>query len=176
MPLWLGVIAPRVAVVVVIALLTTATITFAAQTRGVSSVPANSQPTAASILLVPDVRGQAYVFAKTSLEEAGFAWRVGGSVQGYAANFVSTQSPAPGSRVYNTGAPTILLGLRVNPRYPLYQHAGAVTSPRLGWWHGAQALEILIRVDRRVEQLWGIGKRSEGVARAALAEVRKKSR
>ena len=38
--------------------------------------------------LVPDVRDQAYVFAKTSLEEAGFAWRVTGGVQGYAANKV----------------------------------------------------------------------------------------
>jgi hypothetical protein len=311
MALRLSSLLPRVFVLVVVALLATATITFAARTRGGSGFPAAAQPTAPTILLVPDVRGQAYVFAKTSLEEAGFAWRVGGSVPGYAANFVSTQTPAPGTRVYNTGSPMILLGLRANSRYPqaglpenassfpgtaiqpvgvvakpkakpllkpkakpvvkpkakpvvkpkakpvvkpkakpvvkpktkphavakpkpktkpvvkpnakparppafhvqgakpeplneppltlraqqletwvsahpkptnanvrywLYQHSWIVTGARLGWWHGAQALETLIRVDRHVERLWGIGQRSQAVARAALAEVRKKSR
>ena len=308
MPLRLGVIVPRVFVVVVVALLATATITFAADTRGGPAAPAHPESTPQKVLLVPDVRGQAYVFAKSTLEEAGFAWRVTGSVQGYASNLVSGQSPAPGSRVYDTGAPAIALSLSLNPRYPqagtpentspfdatalrlvgasapkakpkakhkikakpkakpkikakpkakhvvkpkarrnaapapkpkpkpkpkakptpkpapkaarprafsvpgakpepldeiplaarakrldvwvsahpsptdanvsywLYQHSWVVTGARLGWWHGAQALELLIRVDRKVQRLWGIGARSERLARAALANVRRRSR
>jgi hypothetical protein len=58
-----------------------------------------------------------------------------------------------------------------NLRHWLYQHAWIVTGARFGWWHGAEALRILIRVDRRVESRWGIGYRSEAVARRALAEV-----
>jgi hypothetical protein len=308
MALRLGVIVPRVFVVVVVALLATATITFAADTRGGPAAPAHPQTTPQKVLLVPDVRGQAYVFAKSTLEEAGFAWRVTGSVQGYASNLVSGQSPAPGSRVYDTGAPAIALSLRLNPRYPqagtpentspfdttplrlvggsapkakpkakpkvkakpkakpkvkakpkakhvvkpkakpkpkpkpkpkakpkpkhepkpkpapkaarppafsvpgakpepldeiplparakrldawvsahqsptdatvsywLYQHSWVVTGARLGWWHGAQALELLIQVDRKVQRLWGIGARSERLARAALGNVRRRSR
>jgi hypothetical protein len=277
----------RVFMVVLVALLATATITFAAENRGGPAVNVPAASTAPTILLVPDVRGQAYVFAKSTLEEGGFAWRVTGSVKGYAANTVVGQSPAPGSRLYDTGAPTIGLTLKVNSRYPqagtpedsapfagtparlvgvvtkpkakpkakvkpravkpkvkpkktkpvakpkpkpkpkpkakparppafvvpgakpepldevplttraknldawlsthrsltndnvghwLYQHSWIVTGARLGWWHGAQALETLITVDRKVQRYWGIGSRSERVARAALAEVRKKSK
>jgi hypothetical protein len=284
MALRLSTILPRIFVVAVVALLATATITFAASTRTPAAPTTPAASAAKPILLVPDVRGQAYVFAKSTLEEGGFAWRVTGSVQGYAANLVASQSPAPGSRVYDTGAPLITLGLKTNSKYPqagapenassfpgtvlqrvgvvtkakpkakpvvkpkakpvvkpkvkpvvkpkakpvvkpktkparppafvvpgaksepldeipltarasqldtwlsshrsvstanvsywLDQHAWVVTGAQLGWWHGAQALEALIAVDRRVERYWGIGSRSEQVARAALAEVRKKS-
>jgi len=58
-----------------------------------------------------------------------------------------------------------------NQRYWLYQHAWIVTGARFGWWHGAEALRLLIRVDRRAESQWGIGYRSEAVARGALAAV-----
>ena len=37
---------------------------------------------------IPDVRGKPYVFAKGILQDAGFAWRVEGDVQGYAPNSV----------------------------------------------------------------------------------------
>ena len=114
MALRLSVILPRVFVIAVVALLATATMTFAAETRSGPAVAAAAPSTAKPILLVPDVRGQAYVFAKSTLEDGGFAWRVTGSVQGYAANLVTSQSPAPGSRVYDTGAPTITLGLKTN--------------------------------------------------------------
>jgi hypothetical protein len=295
MSLRLGSLLPRVFVVVIVALLATATITFAAETRSIPSANPATESAAPKILLVPDVRGQAYVFAKSTLEEGGFAWRVAGGARGYAANTVSGQSPAPGTRVYDTGAPTVALVLRVNSRYPqsgepedaapfagtpvrlvgvvartkpkakpktkpkakkhaakpkpkkhaakpkpahkptpkpkpkpkpatkparppafvvpgakpepldeiplteraqnldrwlsshrspkndnvrywLYQHAWIVTGAKLGWWHGAQALETLIAVDQKAERLWGIGNRSERVARAALAEVRAKSK
>jgi hypothetical protein len=58
-----------------------------------------------------------------------------------------------------------------NRRRWLYQHAWIVTGARFGWWHGAEALRILIRIDRRVESQWSVGYRSEAVARAALAAV-----
>jgi hypothetical protein len=280
MALRLSVILPRVFVIAIVALLTTATMTFAAETSSGPAVSPLAQATAKPILLVPDVRGQAYVFAKSTLEDGGFAWRVTGSVQGYAANLVASQSPAPGSRVYDTGAPTITLGLKMNTNYPqsgspenvssfegtviqrvgvatkpkakpakprakpkaqvkakpktkpkpkpkpkrkparppafvvpgakpepleeipltararrldrwlssnrpltdpnvsywLYQHAWIVTGAKFGWWHGAEALDRLVQVDQRVQRIWGIGSRSESVARAALADVRMKSR
>jgi PASTA domain-containing protein len=275
MALRLSVILPRVFVIAVVALLASATMTFAAETRSGPAASPATPSTAKPILVVPDLRGQAYVFAKSTLEDGGFAWRVTGGVQGYAANLVASQSPAPGTRVYDTGAPTIILGLRTNNSYPqsgspenvssfrgtviqrvgvvvkpkakpkpaakpkpvakptpkpkpkpkhkparppafivpgakpepldeipltarargldswlsshrtlssenasywLYQHAWIVTGAQLGWWHGAQAVERLIGVDQRVQRNWGIGSRSESVARAALAEVRAKSR
>jgi len=58
-----------------------------------------------------------------------------------------------------------------NQRHWLYQHAWIVTGARFGWWHGAEALRILIRVDRRVESQWSVGYRSEAAARFALAAV-----
>ncbi len=58
-----------------------------------------------------------------------------------------------------------------NQRHWLYQHAWIVTGAKFGWWHGAEALRALIRVDRRVESQWGIGYRSEAAARRALAAV-----
>ena len=51
-----------------------------------------------------------------------------------------------------------------------------MTGARFGWWRGAQALEILIRVDEQVQRRWKIGSKSEAAARRALAAVRAKSR
>jgi hypothetical protein len=275
-------ILPRFVVLPALALLGTATITFAAETQLIPP-KAPEQPKAAqvpAVLVVPDVRRQAYVFAKGTLEDAGFAWRVAGGARGYAANVVVGQAPAPGTRVVDTGAPLITVSLASNKRYEqkgtpenvspypgtpikvagrpmpagpspaaapkpakterakpkrakrgttakratakgrppafvvagapkepldempldrrakllqryvethrtrttagvahfLYQHAWIVTGAKFGWYHGAEALEILIAVDRRAQQLWGIGSRSATVARAALAEVRAKQR
>jgi PASTA domain len=276
---------PRLGLAALVVLLGTATITFAAETHGGPVNTPAAEPAAPSLLLVPDVRKQAYVFAKSTLEESGFAWRVTGSVRGYSANLVSGQSPAPGTRVLDTGAPTVSLTLshnsgyaqegapedaspypgteirlpgarakpkvvpkpavtpRVKPRpaakpkakvkpkpaptpkpkprakrlpaflvpgakpepldeipltaraaqlrswltkHPrpsdanvrhwLYQHAWIVTGAKLGWWRGAEALEALIAVDRQAERQWGIGRRSERVARAALAHVRRQAK
>jgi PASTA domain len=73
-------------------------------------------PVAASpkTLVVPQVTGQAYVFAKGILQDGGFAWRVLGTVRGYAGNTVADQQPAAGSVVVDTGAPTITLTLARN--------------------------------------------------------------
>lgn len=267
---------PRVVALTAILVLGTATISFAAQTQLKATATPNKVTVAGPELVsVPDVRGQAYVFAKGTLEEAGFAWQVVGPVQGYPANTVVSQTPAAGTRIVDTGMPTVLVGLSVNGSYLqegtpensspydgtavklptrpkpaakpkpkpaakpkprpkpaakrtpkprpaarpaafsaagapaepvdeltlpararrlerwvrahrkptnanvrhwLYQHQWIVTGARFGWFRGAGALEILIRVDERVQRQWGIGSRSEAAARRALAAVRAKSR
>ncbi len=286
---------PRVALFVLLGLAATATLTYAAGRR-ISSTPAASTTAAPTPpLVVPDVRNQAFVFAKGSLEDAGFAWRVLGSVHGYAANTVAAQSPAAGTRVLDTGAPLITLTLKRNVSYPqsgssedvspyagtvlqpadlaaavgpahtsttaalvvtkpkvatpatavkpattakpatvakpaakqttwpqnrptaftvpgahkepldempltnralelrswldahptessanvsywLYQNAWIVTGAKFGWWHGAEALTTLIAVDRRAQQLWGIGSKSALQAQSALSEVQSRSK
>ena len=278
---------PRVLVVTAVWIIASGTITFAADKTLVPRTPAKA-PVAAPrpILIVPDVRSQAFVFAKGILEDGGFGWHVTGSVHGYATNRVVSQTPAPGTRVVDTGSPTIQLRLApgtygqdgtpedaspypgttivlpnatktpavkaavkpaakhvrkivhkararkapmkaakraaharkptgrpaafsvpgapkepmteislpararllsswlspdrrpttANQRHWLYQHAWIVTGAKFGWWHGADALRILISVDRRVESQWGIGSQSESVARAALAAVEARAR
>jgi len=260
---------PRFVALPLVALLGTATLTFAANSR-LSSPSVPAQPTAASVpsvLVVPDVRRQAFVFAKGTLEDSGFAWKVTGPVGGFAANMVSGQSPEPGTRVVDTGSPTIQLTLSTNSRYKqagspensspyagsavriagsaratlapatsepakptpaakpkpaaakrppafvvrgarsepldemplpdrakalgryvashpastatvdhfLYQHAWIVAGAELGWWRGAEALELLVAVDRQAQQRWGYGAKSEALARAALEQVKAKS-
>lgn len=68
-------------------------------------------------LTVPQVTGQAYVFAKGILQDTGFAWQVLGPVQGFAGNTVVRQDPAAGSVVVDTGAPIVTLTLSRNPSY-----------------------------------------------------------
>jgi hypothetical protein len=279
---------PRAVIVAVVWILGTAAFTFAADSTIVGPSPSAepTQPAQPQELVVPSVVGQAYVFSKGILEDAGFAWRVTGSVRGYSSNRVLTQSPAPGTRVVDTGAPTVTLRLvrgayeqlgtpqdsapyagtairlaglaavttpakkttttkkatpakkaapakrqaapkkavkhharkpaatarppafivKNAPKEPLdeialptralrleawvagkpktpanvqrwlYQHAWIVTGAKFGWWHGARALQTLISVDQRVQRQWGIGAKSEAVARATLVQVSRKSR
>ncbi len=243
---------PRTVIIgAVLCALASGTLAFAAGQQ--SSKPA-AKPIAAplkpTVLTVPDVRGQTYVFAKGMLEDAGFAWRVTGDVGGYAANSVASQTPAPGTRVFDTGFPTVELGLtqsssyeqegtpengssyagtpielfgeasagsddsrppaftvkgapkesksqaslperadalatwleshrrptRANVAHWRYEHAWIVTGARFGWWQGAEALERLLGVDRRVQTLWSMGKQGRLTAKRALAEVREQSR
>jgi hypothetical protein len=279
--------AVRLGVIAVAALLSTAAISFAAGGGSSTSTPTTAPPAARSLVRVPDVRGKAFVFAKGLLEDAGFAWRVRGAVQGYAANVVASQFPAPGTRVVDNGMPTIRVTLTANRRYAqngqpenaspyggsrivlptakpvvkpkpvvkhkpavkhkpvvkpklaakpkprvkpkpatkpkpvtkrppafvaagapkepldeitltararqleawvkthprmtnanvhhwLYQHQWVVTGATFGWYRGAQALQILIRVDGNVIDLWGIGARSRALAARALREVEAK--
>jgi PASTA domain len=263
---------PRLAIVGVVLLLASATLAVGAAKR-LTAVPQGAPaPVSPATLVVPDLAGQAFVFAKGTLEDTGFAWQVIGSVHGYAANKVARQSPPAGTRVRDTGAPTISvtlkrtaysengspedvspyvgtsvqpIGLRptsvkpavpvpaapkaaqakpatkaaepkpaaqtakrppafvmagapteplkempltqraellsawvgshpktkANVRHYLYQHSWIVTGASFGWWHGAEALRKLIAADRTVQQRWGIGKKSELVARKALADV-----
>jgi hypothetical protein len=301
-----GTLLPPAVIVALAWVLGTAAFTFAAdQTQLIGSTP-KPNPAAAQApeLTVPSVTGQAFVFAKGMLEDSGFAWRVVGSVHGYSGNQVMAQSPAAGTRVVDTGAPTIVLNLvrgkyaengvpedtpsytgtaiklagltepaapkvkaaapkvkpaapKVKPAAPkvkpaakkkrvakkpaaaktkpakkpatkpakapaqrppafesprapkepldeiplteradklaawidshprktnrnvqrwLYQHSWIVTGAEFGWWHGDQALVKLIALDQKVQKVWGIGHRSEKVARAALAKVRRQEK
>ncbi len=93
------------------------TLTLAADrvaTQRPSLIPASSGP---DRLTVPQVTGQAYVFAKGILQDGGFAWRVTGPVQGYAVNTVVEQDPAAGTVVVDTGAPIVTLTLARNKAY-----------------------------------------------------------
>ena len=101
-----------------VALLATAGLTFAASST-LTAQPTTPQESTSELppLVVPDVRHQAYVFAKGMLEQGGFAWRVEGSVRGYSANLVASQTPAPGSKLTANGAPTIVLHLQRNAGY-----------------------------------------------------------
>jgi len=255
-------------VLAALGLLATATLTYAAERRLQASTapkPAVTKPTVPT-LVVPEVRGQVYVFAEGILEDGGFGWNVPAG-NGYAANLVLAQSPLPGTKVLDTGAPEITLTLasskhfqgtplNVSPFAPtqlrlateaaaapattpapatkhvaaaakpaakkaaapagrtpdfvvegapkepsdemplvnrarmlaawlakhrtvsaaneghfLYQNAWVVDGAKFGWWHGAQALRALIAADRQAQKQWGVGAKSESVARAALAEV-----
>lgn len=115
----LAALLPRLAALVIICLLATSTITFAAANKRLSKSEADALPLAGGpkTLIVPDIRGQAHVFAKGILEDGGFAWQVKGAVKGYAANLVAVQLPAPGTRVLDTGSPTIVVRLERNPAY-----------------------------------------------------------
>jgi hypothetical protein len=112
-------LAPRLIALIVIWLLAAASWTLAARGPEASepAAPASGEPAQPDVLVVPDVRRQAYVFAKGILQDAGFAWRVEGSVAGYAANTVVSQAPAPGLRVIDNGAPTVVLRLRRSGEY-----------------------------------------------------------
>ena len=92
-------------------LLASGTLAFGAERQPTKPLGKPAAPPVAETLLVPDVRGKAYVFAKGMLEDSGFAWRVEGSVHGYAANLVASQSPKPGTKLVDTGAPTVTLHL-----------------------------------------------------------------
>lgn len=110
----LGTLLPRAVVVALIWVLATAAFTFAAdKTQLVGGAAPKPNPAAAQPpdLTVPSVTGQAFVFAKGMLEDSGFAWHVVGSVHGYAGNQVIAQSPAAGTTVVDTGAPTVVLNL-----------------------------------------------------------------
>jgi hypothetical protein len=104
---------PRMAVIGLVWLFATGTLTFAAErklstpTKAPTAVVATPRP----VLVVPDIRGQAFVFGKGILEDGGFGWRVIGAVKGYATNVVTSQQPAAGTRVVDTGAPTLTLTL-----------------------------------------------------------------
>jgi hypothetical protein len=110
---------PRLVALVVIWLLAAASFTFAAGGNRSVQQPATAKRAEKkpAVLVVPDVRGQTYVFAKGMLEDAGFAWRVTGAVDGYAANTVAVQNPAPRVRVVDNGAPTVVLRLERNEAY-----------------------------------------------------------
>src|SRR5438128_11876059 len=77
-------------------LLAGAALTFAAERVSVPRpvlVPAVPQPKPP---VVPDVQGQAYVFAKGILQDNGYAWHASGLVQRFASTTVFPQAPLAG--------------------------------------------------------------------------------
>jgi hypothetical protein len=107
---------PRLLALTVVWLFATAALTLAAAHRmGAAPAVAPVTKVAAAapqgVLSVPDLRHQAFVFAKGTLSDAGFSFRIEGGVQGFASNIVVSQSPAPGTRVLDTGAPLVILHL-----------------------------------------------------------------
>jgi len=103
----------------VLVALTLAAITYAAAGRRLADVPSPPAVTTAmpAVLVVPDVRREAFVFAKGQLQDAGFAWKVVGGADGYPANTVVSQSPSPGTKLVDSGAPLITLTLARNTQY-----------------------------------------------------------
>jgi len=101
---------PRLTAVAAAVLLVSATVSLAAD-KPTARKPAAHAPMTRQVMVVPDVTHQMFVFASGMLEDAGFGWKVRGSVGGYPANLVVSQSPKPGTHVIDTGAPTITLSL-----------------------------------------------------------------
>jgi hypothetical protein len=107
---------PRLLALTVVWLFATAALTFAAAHKigaGPAVVPVAKVAAAVPprVLVVPDLRRQAFVFTKGTLSDAGFSFRIAGPVKGFASNTVVSQSPAPGTRVLDTGAPLVILHL-----------------------------------------------------------------
>ena len=115
----LAALTPRMLLIGVFAVLCTGTLGYAAEQTLTTTPAAAGTPQAAgpAVLTVPDVVGQAFVFAKGALADPGFAWRVAGPVHGYSANVVTSQSPVGGTRVVDTGAPVVTLSLAKNKGY-----------------------------------------------------------
>jgi hypothetical protein len=116
----MGVRLLRVVLITILAVLVFAGLTYAARQTAATPAPRATPTTAAAqpqVLIVPDVRGQAFVFAKGMIQDAGFAWHVSGSVGGYAVDTVATQRPTAGTRVIDTGAPMLTVTLSRNARY-----------------------------------------------------------
>jgi len=101
---------PRLTAVAAAGLLVSATISLAADKPTVAKKPAHAAKPQ-QVMVVPDVRGQLFVFASGALEDGGFGWKVRGGVEGYPSNLVVAQAPQPGTHVLNTGNPTITLHL-----------------------------------------------------------------
>ena len=101
---------PRLTALAAAGLLVSATISLAADKPTVRA-PAAHKSMQRQVMVVPDVRSQLFVFASGTLEDGGFGWKVRGSVGGFPANVVVSQSPKPGTHVIDTGAPTITLVL-----------------------------------------------------------------
>lgn len=103
---------PRLLLLGAVFLLAGATLTYGAASKlTADQAAAPAGPVPAPTVSVPDLEGQAFVFAKGTLEDAGFAWHVVGRVHGYAANRVVSQTPAAGTKLKDTGAPTVTLTL-----------------------------------------------------------------
>jgi hypothetical protein len=136
---------PRAAVIVLVALTASAGLTYAAGRNLTATTGASaSTPALPQTIVVPDVRNQAFVFAKGALEDVGLAWRVTGPVHGFAANTVVSQTPAAGTKLFDTGAPLVVVTLARNGKYKQVGESEDV-SP--------YAATVVQRADLRAEPL-----------------------
>ncbi len=123
---------PRLLALTVVWLFATAALTFAAAHK-LGAAPAvvpvvKTATVAPRILVVPDLRHQAFVFSKGTLSDAGFSFRIEGPVKGFASNTVVSQTPAPGTQVVDTGAPLVILHLeRTGSQLGLPEDVSSVT-------------------------------------------------
>jgi PASTA domain len=133
----MGTFVPRLVTLTLIWLFATAALTYAAGRHAATPAPATTTtaaaaPTAPATLVVPDVRRQAFVFAKGTLADSGFSWRVEGAVRGFAANTVATQSPAAGTKVVDTGSPLVVVHLeRTGKESGIPEDVSAVPGTRV---------------------------------------------
>ena len=107
----------RILAIATLAFLTAVPFAFAAEPRRPAMPKAPLRPATRTVptLVIPDVRGQPYVFAEVALEDSGLSWHVAGG-NGYAANKVVSQSPSPGTHVVDTGAPLVTRCIRASVR------------------------------------------------------------
>jgi hypothetical protein len=152
---------PRLLALTVIWLFATAALTFAAAHKmgaAPAVVPVTKAATTAAprVLVVPDLRRQAFVFSKGTLSDAGFSFRIEGSVKGFASNTVVSQSPAPGTRVIDTGAPLVILHLaRTGAQLGLPEDVSSVTptAVKLAALPGAAAKQAVAVLPTRVAKV-----------------------
>ena len=78
---------------------------------------ARPSPPSSRIWSCPTSAGRPTCSPRAPSSRPGSPGRSRGSVQGYAANVVATQTPAPGTRVVANGAPIVSLELSRNPSY-----------------------------------------------------------
>ncbi len=152
---------PRAAVIALVALTATAGLTYAAgRNLTATTGAAASTPALPQTIVVPDVRNQAFVFAKGALEDVGLAWRVTGPVHGFAANTVVSQTPAAGTKLFDTGAPLVVVRLARNGEYKQVGKSEDV-SP--------YAATVVQRADLRAEPFPSAAKPSTPLKPAAVA-------
>src|SRR3954447_25388607 len=132
MPSRFGGLVTRIVLIVVVLVLATATLTFAARRQATQAAPVAAPVAHHAGVTGPDVEHQVYVCAGGARGAAGFAWRVGAGARGYAGYRVVSQSPAAGTRLVDTGAPTIVLHLARDPHYSTVGHSAESGSPYRG--------------------------------------------
>jgi len=132
-------------------------------------------------------------YAATAIRHIRRATAKGASLKTKHAKVRTGRRPAfavPGAPSEPAGAPSLparsqrlAAWIRKHPsptnahvRHWLSEHAWIVTGARFGWWGGARALSTLVSVDRRAEQLWGVGSRNRRLAEQTLRSVRVRSR
>lgn len=121
----------RVVALVVLCALASIALTIAFAHGDSSKSKRKAKVTAPPTKTVPGVVNQPYVFAESTLQQQGFGWKVVGPVAGWASAVVSSQLPAQGTTVMDTGAPLVTLQLS-KPKGLVTQGIPENSSPYAG--------------------------------------------